>query len=91
MTPDERITQLENTVAQLVTFINSLGDMSTIPLEIGTSFKERLGSLQSSTNAISSKTVNEGGVQSYTVAKAYDRMIRTTVDGRITYIGVYNS
>lgn len=90
MSQDERITELENQVKDLSDFIRSLNSTSTIPYNIETSFKARIG-LKASSHVIAGKSVNESGSGSYSVAKIYDKMKETVIDGEVCYVGVYTS
>jgi hypothetical protein len=89
MTPDERITQLENTVAQLVNFVNSLGNSTTLPKDVSDAVASRIVGKQGKAGSTHTKAVNEGASAQYTVADKYDATKKIIIDGEEWDIGVY--
>ncbi len=90
MNPEQlkQFEEMQSQLMQVVDFINSLGSVGTIPFEIESSFKARLGSLSVSSKTAASETqaVNEGGAAQYSVCKAPDGFKQAILDGQLVYI-----
>jgi len=81
----QRIIQLEMVIA-------SLRNGSSIPFDIGAAFDSRLGSgfqLQNLSGGIDSKSVNESGSATYSVAKLPDGSATAVYQGTIIRIPFY--
>lgn len=70
MTPEQltEFEQLKQTVESLVVFSNSLESQSTLPKDVESAFRKRLRIGTASNLAPQTKSVNESGGASYTVA-----------------------
>lgn len=90
---EEQIRQLENRISVLESTLKSLTSFSTIPLEIGEAFRNRLKVPSSDTNdtAITSyvQAVNEAGSASYNVAKPMTGFITITINGDAKLVPYY--
>jgi len=81
-----RISELENT-------IKLLNSSTTIPYDVGEAIRERIGAnivgvdIDTTTQT---KTVDESGSQTYTVAKTMDGMITVKLNSNIYKIPYYN-
>lgn len=88
MNVEQRITQLENEMRQLKA-------ASTIPYDVEVAFKSRLkigdSNLRTSSKTASSesRTVNEAGTASYSVARPMDNFVQYDLNGTTIYIPYY--
>lgn len=81
----QRIIQLEMVIA-------SLRNSSSIPFDIGAAFNDRIGSgfqLQNLSGGIDSRSVNEAGSDTYSVAKIPDGSANAIYEGTIIRIPFY--
>jgi hypothetical protein len=80
---NEQISQLEQRVRELETFIKSLQSSSSIPLAIDQAFRSRLGNINLVSNSKSASSENqavaESGSASYSVLKPPDGFTLATL------------
>lgn len=90
MNPETK--KLQEQIDILTKRLDSLSSNTTIPLEVGEAFRKRLGSadISNKTGASETRTVNESGAGSYTVANAPDGFITIEVLGALKNIPYYN-
>ena len=83
MTPEERITALEQEIERLK-------NATTISYEVEQAFRARVGTdVAISSKAVASRTVNEGGSSSYSVALPMTGFITINVNGIVVNVPYY--
>ncbi len=92
---EQRLTDLENKINEVIKVLNSFSDSNTMPLELQRAIETRLGGFRTTltTKPVADilKGVNEAGASSYSVAKAPDNIRAITIEGGVTvYIPTYN-
>lgn len=90
MTPEQRITQLENTVQQLVAFVNSLENVGQFPQEVEGAIRARLFGESLITSTTGKQTVVENGASTYDVTIApNDFFTIKDSNGRVRNVASY--
>lgn len=79
---EERIKQLEDTVSQLVTLVNSMSSANTVPKELANALGARILGVSGKDASSGTQAVNEGGVLQYSVMKAPTGFVRGYVEGK---------
>lgn len=102
MTPDQRIAQLERTVADLSQQIKQLSNNTTIPFNVEKAFRNRLKLNKNAQEEITdvttdfpanplSESVNEAGTSSYNVMAAPDIVLSVRLpNGTLVAVGAFD-
>lgn len=87
MTPEETKKEIDELRARIDALSNSL----SIPRDVETAFRERLGTLDASTKSASghNQAVNESGSASYSVLKPPDGFSQVRINGLLVFIPYY--
>lgn len=82
MTPEQltQFNQMQDTIRELVAFVNSLQDSGSFDLEVETAIRKRIFGPSKLTATSKTQSVNEAGASTYSVAKPLAGFI-TMTDG----------
>lgn len=79
---EERIKQLEDTVSELVTLINSLGNANAVPKQMADAIGARILGVSAKSAATGTQAVNEGGSAQYSVMIAPTGFVKGYIQGK---------
>ena len=84
MTPEQlkQFQEMQSTLNQVVEFINKLGNIGTVPKEIGDAIAGRIVGLSSKTAASATRAVNEGASAQYSVMYPPTGFLTLSINGK---------
>lgn len=92
----QEVNKLDSKMDEIFEMIKSLGNSSTIPIDVDAAFRDRflqdLAVIQPSTVGATThnKTVNEGGTDVYAVMNKPDGFVQSEVNGSTVIIPYFN-
>ncbi len=88
MTPEQlkQMAEMQAQISEVVEFINKLGNVGEVPLDVGNALAARILKGSTKTAASATRAVNEGGVAQYSVMYPPTGFIEANLNGKVVNV-----